>query len=228
MGVPFLTRGNVRPVVQFASVSNSFSCAKGRASSTRPDLPEARMDDPRELQRLLAAVREGDTVACAELYNLFGPVVRAAVRQRLHPQLRTRFDSLDFVQDVWASFWKDAAEPREFPTAQALVRFLTRIAEYKVVEVFRQRFEGRKDDIRRERPIDGVSEGVAAGGGSPSQLAIAGEEWERILSRFTPGHRVILERLREGHSEKDIARLANVGLRTVERVVRRLKDITGI
>lgn len=46
--------------------------------------------------------------------------------------------------------------------------------------------------------------------------------------RFPIGHRVVLERLREGHGYEDIARMANVSMSTVNRVVRRLKEMTGI
>jgi RNA polymerase sigma-70 factor (ECF subfamily) len=56
---------------------------------------------------------------------------------------------------------------------------------------------------------------------------IAGEEWEQLRGRFPEGQRVVLELLRAGHSYEDIARLASVSVSTVNRIVRRLKDLTG-
>lgn len=189
------------------------------------------MDELEEFRSLLKGVRDGDPAASAELCRRYGPFLRAAIRRQLHQQLRPRFDSLDFVQDVWASFLAIPAERYTFDSPSALVAFLTRVAHNKVVEVFRRRFNTERDAVRRECPADRDEAGADALPSrlaTPSQWAIAGEQWERLLSQFPPGHRVIVERLREGHSNEDIARMANVSVSTVSRVVRRLKDLTGL
>src|SRR3954469_20772538 len=100
----------------------------------------------------MARLRAGDPGALDALYREYGPFVRAAVRRQLHPRLRTRFDSLDFVQDVWASFLAIPADRYAFDNPQALLAFLTRMAHHRVIEVFRQRFETQKNDITREQP----------------------------------------------------------------------------
>lgn len=178
---------------------------------------------------MLAGLRKGDPTSATELCRRYEPFIRAAVRRQLHHRLRTLFDSLDFVQDVWASLLADP-ERYAFDSPQALLGFLNRVAHNKVIEVFRRRFRTQKEDATRE-----VSANNAAGGGelsspspTPSQWAIAGERWEQLLGHFAVGHRVILERLREGHNNKDIARMTNVSLSTVNRIVRRLKDLTGL
>src|SRR5262249_28333571 len=160
-----------------------------------------------ETQRLLTALRAGDPAARAEFYARYAPFIRAAVRRYLHPQLRSRFDSLDFVQDVWASFLALPSDRYTFATPQAVVRFLTRVAHNKVIEEFRRRFETQKHDITRELPAppDDNPEEPPSSIASPSQWAIAGEQWERLLSQIPPGHRVVVERLREGHNYEDIA-----------------------
>lgn len=187
------------------------------------------MDQARDISELLAAFRAGEPAAGAELYALCAPLIRATVRRCLHHRLRPRFDSLDFVQDVWASFLAAPADRQAFTTAEAVAGFLARIAHNKVVEVFRQRFGTQKNDIARECPAPCGADGdPPARTPSPSQWAIAGEEWERLLSRVPPGHRAIVERLREGHDHEAIARMANVSLSTVNRIVRRLKDLTGL
>jgi RNA polymerase sigma-70 factor (ECF subfamily) len=187
--------------------------------------------EPTEFPQMLARLRAGDPAAAEAFYREYGPFVRAAVRRQLHPRLRTRFDSLDFVQDVWASFLTLPADRYAFDTPQALLAFLNRVAYNKVVEVFRRRFETRKDDITREEPVEEWEHGpdrLRAPTPTASQFAVAGEEWERLLSRLPPGYRPILERLREGYTHEDIARMANVSLSTVNRIVRRLKDLTGL
>lgn len=107
------------------------------------------MTEHREMQELLAAFRAGEPAAAAEFYALCEPVIRAVVRRYLHHRLRARFDSLDFVQDVWASFLTLPPDGQEFASAEGVRTFLARVAHNKVVEVFRRRFGTQKDDLAR-------------------------------------------------------------------------------
>src|SRR5438445_4058176 len=95
------------------------------------------MDDAAEFGRLLGGLRSGDPGAADELYRRYGGFIRAAVRRQLHDRLRTRFDSLDFVQDVWVSLLAVPADRYTFDSPQALLVFLNRVAYRKVVDVFR-------------------------------------------------------------------------------------------
>jgi len=190
------------------------------------------VDDAGEFMRLLAGLRAGDPSAGDALCRQFAPVIRATVRRQLHPRLRDRFDSLDFVQDVWASFLAIPADRYAFESPEALLAFLTKVAHHKVVNVVRQRFGRGKDAISREERVEkgagAERDPILSSLPTPSQWAVAGEEWQRILRRFPVGHRVIVERLREGYSHEDIARMANVSMSTVSRVVRRLKDLAEL
>jgi len=179
---------------------------------------------------LVGGLKARDPASVEALCRKYTPFIRAVVRRQLHPRMRTRFDSVDFVQDVWASFLAIPAEKYNFDTPQALHAFITRIAYNRVVEVFRQRFETQKEDISRETTPndDDGRDQVPSRAPTASQFAIAGEEWERIRSRFPAGHQKILEWLREGYTNDDVARLAKVSLSTVNRIVRRLKNLTGL
>jgi RNA polymerase sigma-70 factor (ECF subfamily) len=182
-----------------------------------------------DLHRLVEAVRRGDQGVAAEAVKQLGPFIRAAVRRQLHRRLRTRFDSLDFVQDVWKSFLAMPPDRYAFDTPQALVGLLTRIARNKVVEAFRQNFQTQKNDITREQPLDdpdGDAEAeLAAPTPTPSQFAIAAEQWQWVVGRFPAGYRGVLELLRDGHSYGDVARTSGLSLSTVNRIVRRLKTL---
>jgi RNA polymerase sigma factor (sigma-70 family) len=186
------------------------------------------VDEADEFPRLVERLRAGDPAAADALYRRYGPFLRAAVRRQLHPRLRTRYDSLDFVQDVWASFLALPAGRYTFATADALLEFLSRVAYYKTVEGFRRRFETQRDNVNREVPLEGRIKALGSGDPTPSQYAVAGEELDRLLSGLPPGYRVIVERLREGYTHEDIARMAGVSRSTVERVIRRLKEMTGV
>lgn len=182
-----------------------------------------------ELSSLIAGLKAGDPAAAAAAYERFGPVVRAAVRRQLHPQLRTRFDSLDFVQDVWASFLAAPPDRYSFESIPALVAFLNRVAFNKVMDVMRRRYGSENDGVAREAPAElaeAVGDRLRVRHPTPSQWAIAGEEWDRLLGEFPPSYRIILQRLREGYTYDDIARMAGVSVSTINRIVRRLKDLT--
>jgi RNA polymerase sigma-70 factor (ECF subfamily) len=176
-------------------------------------------------------LQAGDAKAIDLAYRRFGPYLRAAVRKKLHPGLRPRFDSLDFVQDVWASLLVEPFAGR-FDSPEAFIAYLGRVAQNKVTDGVRRRFGSQRDAAKSEVPIVGENprggQRPLAHNPTPSQFAIAGEEFQRILSQFPPGHRVIVERLREGYTNDDIAQMANVSKSTVDRVVRRLKELVGI
>ena len=187
------------------------------------------MDETQQLRQLLDAVRDGDATAAVELCRKYEPFIRAAVRRHLNERLRTHYDSLDFVQDVWSSVLT-SPDNRTFDTPQAFIGYLTRIAQFKVIEVFRQRFQTQKNDISREQPLlvgEDRQEVTASRLPTPSQVLIAEETWDRLRNRLPVGHQVVLELLRDGHSYEDIALLSNVSLSTVNRIVRRLKELSS-
>lgn len=182
--------------------------------------------DEAEFRAVLDRAQAGDAEAARVLYARYSALVRAAVRRRLHPRLRPQYDSQDFVQDVWKSFL--AAQDRlRFNSPHELVEFLVRVARNKVVDVYRERFETAKRDITREQSLDAAGGAVPTHQPTPSQWAIAGEQWDRLVREF-PAYRVILERLRAGYTLPEIASAAGVSLSTVNRIVRRVRDVTGV
>src|SRR5207244_8937873 len=114
------------------------------------------------------------------------------VRQKLHDRLRPQFDSLDFVQDVWASFVALPAETYTFADSEALGRFLARVARNKVIDVFRRRFRSQGYSIAREQTLASASDGSGAvfdRDPSPSQVAMAGERWDALAVTLPDGPR---------------------------------------
>jgi RNA polymerase sigma-70 factor (ECF subfamily) len=185
------------------------------------------VDHDANFARLMSGLRTGDPDAVAEVARRYGRILRAVVRRNLHPRLRTRLDSVDVVQDVWASFVALPPDRRAFASPRALVGFLKQVARRRAVEVYRQRFETQKADITREVPGETGGHAMVLSP-TPSMCVSAGEEYDRLLRSLPEGHRVILRGLREGHDNEDIARMANVSLSTVNRVVKRLKELAGV
>src|SRR5207302_11148775 len=124
------------------------------------------------------------------------PYILHAVRKKLHKELRPRFDSHDFVQDVWASFFADLPQERDFHGPENLINFLTQIAKNKVGMAVRQRLVLQKNNVNREQSLHNRGlddrENLVASDPTPSALAIGREEWERLLQAQPPVYRRIL------------------------------------
>jgi RNA polymerase sigma-70 factor (ECF subfamily) len=159
------------------------------------------------------------------------------VRRRLHSKLRPKFDSLDFVQDVWASFFAitaaaraaggEAANAQQFDSPSALAAFLAKVARNKVAEACRTRLERAKHDVNRENSLDGSAafQVKMLRGPDPtgSQVAMANEAYRRLTSDQPSHHRRIMELLHQGFSHQEIAEKLGVNEKTIRRLVRKLQ-----
>lgn len=168
---------------------------------------------------------EGATRALVEEY---GDLILRAVRRRLHRDLRPKFDSTDFVQAVWASFFAIDPDRVTFKQPAQLAVFLTRLAQHKVVECVRQRLMSQKYNVNREQPLESRVTGaplpLTARGHSPEEIAIAREEVQRLLDSYGPRDREIFLSLGAGFKAEEIAQHLGVSTKTVHRVTQRLKS----
>lgn len=176
-----------------------------------------------EFANLLAACRRRDPVATAELVRRYLPHVRAAVRRRLAENLRTRFDTHDFAQDVWLSFFRAAIDRLEVQDEAALVAFLSQMARIKVAEEYRHQTT-QKVGLNRDTPLENRPQEPAGREPTPSAAAIAGDEWERLTAGLPDRERQMLRMLRDGHTHADTAAAFGLSEKTIQRLVRRLLD----
>jgi RNA polymerase sigma-70 factor (ECF subfamily) len=176
-------------------------------------------------QDLLQRARECCDESARELVERYGPHILRVVRRRLNKRLRSKFDSVDFVQAVWASFFALPMEKYQFDRPEQLVEFLMGLARNKVVDAVRQRLATQKYNIERELPIhdSAVNEqlDLAARGPTASQVAIAKEECERLQDVERTRDERILDSLGTGLNLQEIAREIGVSEKTVRRVLRR-------
>jgi len=170
---------------------------------------------------LLEQARAGSDSAARELIERFGPFILRVIRNRLDPRLRSIFDSADFSQAVWASFFAMPAQKYDFQQPADLARFLEEIARNKIVEQIRRRLGTRNHKIRHEIPLEN-SQNVQAPTATASQEAIAREQWHDALAK-QPHHQEILNCFRGGLSRKEIAKRMGISERTVRRAIRRLQ-----
>jgi RNA polymerase sigma factor (sigma-70 family) len=182
------------------------------------------MAEKREsLRDLLQRVKAGDAEAGRRLVERYGPHILTVVRRRLDPRLRSKYDSEDFVQAVWASFF--AYQPESLlEDPEKLIGFLVSMARNKVVDAVRQRLQTLKYNANRERSLDGsvlpMEHELAARQPTASQVAVAREEWERLHEKLSDMERQILDLLLQGHTQEEIAEQLGISDRHVRRVIR--------
>ncbi|RUL88785.1 RNA polymerase sigma factor [Tautonia sociabilis] len=192
------------------------------------DGPAARPNDGDELRLFLDRIRSGDDDAARELLGRYEAEVRLVVRRQLPRLLRSRFDSLDFLQSVWGSFFRrmrGGDGPADFEDSRHLVAFLARAAKNKVIDEYR-RAGSQKQDMRREEPlwVDGQRPREVAGHeDSPSEVAQAHEALARMRDLLPEERREILVLKAEGLSSREIADRKGISERTVQRVIEDLR-----
>lgn len=182
-------------------------------------------DSDTEFAALMKRIQAGSTDAAQELHAVYGPHILRAVRKRLHQRLRSKFDSLDFVQDVWASFFNDVPRRYFFARPEDLVRFLTTMARNKVAEAHRTRLQRKKYNINRELPMTLAlkpADHFPAVQPTPSEIVMGREEWDQLLEKQPLVHRRILLLLREGKTSATIAEELGISQRTVNRILRKV------
>ena len=177
-----------------------------------------------EFRDLMDEVRSGSEAAAVRILELYGDHIHRAVRRRLNRVLRPRFDSQDFVQAVWASFFRHRSQIVKFERPDELVAFLTRVAGNKVIDECRHRMQTQKANVNRECSIDDdLPQGMVPVGRepAPSQVAIAKEQWERMTKGVPTHYRRILELRADGETHERIAELLDLNEKTIRRVLRR-------
>jgi RNA polymerase sigma-70 factor (ECF subfamily) len=191
------------------------------------EFEERMTESPQKFHDLMERVRQGSQEAGQELYQLYGHHILHVVRRKLHAKLRPKFDSIDFVQDVWASFFADQLRQRTFSTPEELIAFLASVARHKVVDAFRQRMQRRKYNITREHSLDGSAafqvEKLIGPDPTASQVAVAKEAYDKMTNGQPDRYRRIVELLRQGHSHEEIADTLGLNEKTIRRLVEQLK-----
>jgi RNA polymerase sigma-70 factor (ECF subfamily) len=188
--------------------------------------PGADQDREGELRSFLARIRAGDESAARELLARYEAQVRLVVRRQLPRLLRSRFDSLDFLQSVWATFFRRLrAGPERFDDPRYLVTFLAQVAKNKVIDQYR-RAACLKQDIRREEPLPPGgprARDLVAHQDTASEVAEANETFGRLREWLPDDRREILGLKLEGLSSREIAERLGLSERTVRRALEDLR-----
>ncbi len=173
------------------------------------------------LERLLDGLQRGDETAAAQLFNTYEPYLRMVVRRQLSAPLRSKFDSVDIVQSVWADVLDGFRSARwQFSDGSHLQAFLVQSARNRFIDRLRQ----HRTALEREQPItanDGSDrlDSLASGGTRPSEEVRADELWEKMLDLCPPTHHELLKLKRQGLSLNEIANQTGLHPSSVRRIL---------
>lgn len=186
--------------------------------------PEGQPD--RSFRELMQRVREGSEEAAWELVDRHGDAIRRAVRRSLNRELRTKFDSLDFVQIVWSSFFRARERMDRFDQPEDLVAFLVKMTRNKVGMEVRRRLMTEKYNLNRETSLEDL--GAVAPGEladrqpTPIDVAIARERWKQMVENRPQHYRQIIQMRLQGRTYRDIADSLHLAESTVRRFIKKL------
>ncbi len=172
-------------------------------------------------------VRSGSTDAVLRLVEDYGPHIQRVVRRRLDRRMRSKFDSIDFVQMVWASFFRNPTEMSSFDEPKDLVRYLAALANNKVIDEHRRRILTQKHDITREKSLDesrDIDTAVKAGDPTPSQVAIFREQLDRMIEGKPDVYRRVIQLRLGGATYVEIGQELGIHERKARDIVHRLID----
>jgi RNA polymerase sigma-70 factor (ECF subfamily) len=170
------------------------------------------------LDVLIEKLNGGDVDAAERAFLAYEPYLRMAIRRQLNGPLRTKLDTMDIVQSVWADVlcgFRDAGW--RFTDRSHLRAFLMKVARNRLIDRRRQHHRA----LEQERPLDqaAVAELPHASQPRPSEIAQEHELWKRMLDECSPGHREILILKRQGVPNGEIARRTGLHEGSIRRIL---------
>jgi RNA polymerase sigma factor (sigma-70 family) len=187
------------------------------------------MSNDHEFNDLLRRAMAGDDKAIRDFLSRFEQEVQTMVRSRLPKKLRTQFDSTDFVQSVWKSFFVDS-DCRDFDNVEHLRGFLFGMVRNKVSEQHRRLTKTGKYDLAREERLyvrrgeREVPREVLSPEPSPSAAVQAADRMAQLTAGRTPLEIEVLTLRRQGLTFAEIGERTGINERTVRRMIESIRS----
>lgn len=198
------------------------------------------MEAPRDEQKssrfreLMARIKEGDQHAAWQLLDEYGAYLLHIIRQHLPSQLRSKYDSTDFYQNVWASFFRQPQVFQRLGAPKDLLNYLRGMARNKLTMESRRRFATAKYNVNLESSWEGVQESAADDNEkvrlepedrrnpAPSYVAMVREQWNQWLAKQSPQNQQVVDLRFRGASFEEIATQLKINEKTARRVIESL------
>jgi RNA polymerase sigma factor (sigma-70 family) len=170
---------------------------------------------PSPLEALLDKLCQGDAAA-EEVFRTYEPCLRLMVRRQLPAWLRSKFDSVDIVQSVWADLLDGFRQKGwHFDDSARLRAFLVKATRHRFLSRFRQ--HQRAGDL--EQPLESAEQELASSQPAPDKVAEADDVWQQLLSLCPAEHRGLLELKRQGLALEEIAKQTGLHPSSVRRIL---------
>jgi RNA polymerase sigma-70 factor (ECF subfamily) len=173
------------------------------------------------LENLLHLLSTGDAAATEVVFRRFEPFLRSIIRRHLLRGERSKFDSEDIVQSVWATVLIGfRAAKWRFVDVPHLRAFLVQVTRHRLQD----RRRAHRKATEREQPLADLSteQQPATAEPRPSQLAQRNELWQQILALCPPEHVEIVRLKSMGFSLAEVAAHTGMHYDSVRRVLRTL------
>ena len=108
-----------------------------------------------QTQRLVALAKNGDQTALDRLCKVYNERVLRIIRMRMGPELRTKLESMDLVQDAFISALR-SLENFTYENEGDFLRWVSKIAENRLRDNL-DKLHADKRDIRQEIPLNNMS-----------------------------------------------------------------------
>ena len=108
-----------------------------------------------QTQRLVTMAQNGDDSAIERLFKVYNERVLRIVRMRMGPELRTKMQSMDLVQDAFISALR-SLENFTYKNEGDFLRWVSKIAENRIRDNF-DKIHANKRDVRKETPLNNNS-----------------------------------------------------------------------
>jgi RNA polymerase sigma-70 factor (ECF subfamily) len=170
------------------------------------------------LDQWIERLNNGDDEAVGHVLLAYEPYLRVAVRRRLGPQLRSKVDSADVVQSVFANVIDGfRAGAWRFDGRPQLYAFLRQVAWRRIGDRHRRnrRALGREQSLAETAPRSLPHAGTPR----PSEVAQGQEFWERVLQACPPAHREVVRLRVAGLKMGEIAARTGLHEGSVRRIL---------
>jgi RNA polymerase sigma-70 factor (ECF subfamily) len=183
-----------------------------------------------ESAALVARWRKGDQQAAAELFQRYAGRLIALARSRLSEKFAGRVDPEDVVQSVYRSFFSEVRDDRyQIERSGDLWQLFVRITLHKLQDQVKRNLRDKRSVEREqtfgsEDSLFGIQAHVLTRDPSPIEAVALADEMEAFMRQLEPLERQVLELRLQGQDVKEIAENLRVGLRTVYRLLERLRS----
>jgi len=108
-----------------------------------------------QTQRLVTLAQNGDESALERLCKVYNERVLRIIRMRMGPELRTKMQSMDLVQDAFISALR-SLDNFTYKNEGDFLRWVSKIAENRIRDNF-DKIHANKRDARKEIPLNNNS-----------------------------------------------------------------------